>query len=237
MIALVSSTLAPSEQPSHDGARTTFSPAERLEQTRGTVASLLAAGIQEIIIADNSAGGWRGEWTPALAPARILHYSHPPFRNKGLGEMWLLIDALAHLPADVPMMKISGRYRVGPASPLLAAAGADVVARVYARGRRREISTRCYVVRSRDVAARLWPAMLDEMYAQAGRIVGPRSLLDFAGGLWRPGQGATGPADPPAAVELAAYDALRRLGLSLAEVDHLEVEGVLGSWINPAVKE
>jgi hypothetical protein len=237
MIAVVSSTLAPSALPSHDGARTTFSPEERLEHTRGTVASLVAAGISDILIVDNSTGGWREAWTQPLEPARILHCNHPPFRNKGIGEMWLLLAALEHLPAGVPLMKISGRYRIGPKSPLLAPPGTDVVARVYQHGNRREISTRCYVLRDRSVAERLWPRTLDEIYAQQFRIVGPRSLLQFFRRVLSRSAGAQSHGDPPAAVELAAYDALKSLGLSLTAVDHLDVEGILGSWINPAVKE
>lgn len=237
MIAVVSSTIGPSALPSHDGARTTFSPDERLEHTRDTVASLLAAGITDIIIADNSAGGWREDWTGALAPARAFHFSHPPFRNKGIGEMWLLLAALEHLPAGVPLMKISGRYRVRPESPLLAVPNTDVVARVYLQGRRREISTRCYVLRDRSVAERLWPRTLDEIYARQFRIVGPRSLLGSLRRLLHPAGDAHHYSDPPAAVEIAVSDAIKHLGLSLTAVDHLAVEGILGSWINPEVKE
>lgn len=235
MIAVVSSTIAPSAAPSHDGARTTFSPAERLAHTRGTVDSLLAAGIADILIADNSAGGWEDSWTTSLAPAKILTCVQPAYRNKGIGEMHLLLATLSRLPATGPVLKISGRYRIGPQSPLLRATDGDVVARVYQQGRRREISTRAYLMRDRSVADKLWRRTLEEMYRQPNRIVGPRSLLAFARRIFR---GPTGdPKDPVASVELAAYAALRHLGLRLAAVDHLAVEGILGSWTNPEIKE
>ncbi len=114
MIAIVSSTIAPSALPSHDGTRTTFTPEQRLEHTRGTVASLVELGVNEIFIADNSAGGWLCGRERELAPARVLHFDHPPVRNKGIGEMWLLLGALPSLPEGLPILKISGRYRVGP---------------------------------------------------------------------------------------------------------------------------
>lgn len=236
MIALVSSTVAPSQLPGHDGPRTNIAPEVRLEHTRGTIDSLLAAGITQIFITDNSPGDWLRQRVEKLRPARVLHFDQLPVRNKGLGEMWLLLAALEHLPADEPILKISGRYRIGPGSPLLAAPGQDVVARVYGE-RQKEISTRAYVVRNREVAARLWPRMLDEIYAAQSRIVGPRSLLRLLRSSLQPGRDNFPYSDPPLSVEIAGWRAIRHLGLSLRVVDHLAVEGTLGSWINPEVKE
>jgi len=236
MIAVVSSTIAPSSQPSHDGARTTFTPEQRLEQTRETVASLVALGVSEIFIADNSAGGWLRGREAALAPARVLHFDQPPIRNKGIGEMWLLLGALPTLPENTPILKISGRYRVGRDTGL-ALEGADVAAKIYAEGRRREISTRCYLVRDRAVATRLWTRTLDEIFAASSHIVGPRSLLRIVQNSLRPASDTFPYSDPPGSVETAAYRAIQHLGLRLRPVEHLAVEGILGSWINPPVKE
>jgi hypothetical protein len=236
MIAIVSSTVAPSVLPGHDGPRTNIAPEVRLEHTRATVDSLLAAGIKEIVIADNSPGDWLRQRVAQLQPARVLHFDQPPIRNKGLGEMWLLLAALEHLPPGEPILKISGRYRIGPASPLLAVPAHDVVARVY-RGRQEEISTRAYVLRNREVAARLWPRMLDEIYAAQSRVRGPRSLLRLLrASLW-PERDDFPYADPPLSVEIAGWRAIRHLGLSVHPVEHIAVEGTLGSWINPEVRE
>lgn len=237
MIAVVSSTIAPSAQPGRDGARTTFTREERLEHTRGTIASLQAAGLRDILVVDNSPGDWVREHAASLAPARVLHCGHPAYSNKGIGEMWLLLAALEQLPAGVPILKISGRYRLGPQSPLFQPSTADVTARVYAAQGRPEISTRGYVLRDRAVAARYWPRVLDEMYAQSSRVVGPRSLWRILRNSWRPAHDAYNYSDPPAAVEHAAYDAIRHLGLSLRAVDHLALEGVIGSGQNPPMKE
>src|SRR5665213_2786107 len=144
MIAVVSSTIAPSAVPSHDGPRTTLSPEVRLEQTRGTVASLVALGATEIIISDNSPGDWLRERAAALAPARVLFLSQPPIRNKGIGELWLLLGALDALTDAQPILKISGRYRVGARTELSLRENDDVAAKAQGEGNLAEISTRCY---------------------------------------------------------------------------------------------
>jgi len=237
MIAVVSSTVAPSALPSHDGARTTLPPEVRLEQTQGTIASLRALGAREIIVADNSAGPWLRDRAAALAPARLLSFSQPPIRNKGIGEMWLLLGALEALPEDEPILKISGRYRIGPGTGLRLRDGDEVAGKVYTHGRVRSLSTRCYLLRDRAVATRLWKRALDEIYAEQARIHGPRSFLRILrSSLW-PGRDRLHYGDPTAAVETAIYRAIRHLSLRLNEIEQLDVEGILGSWTNPLVKE
>jgi len=238
MIAVVSSTVAPSASPSHDGARTTLSPEVRLEQTRGTVDSLTARGVTDIIIADNSPGTWLRDRAASLAPARVLCLRQPPVRNKGIGELWLLLGSLDELPDDQPILKISGRYRMGAHSDLSLRSDDEISAKVYHKGPSGEISTRAYLVRNRAVAALLWERTLDEMYAERSRIKGPRSLLRIIRNSLRPGRDAFHYSDPNTiSVEQAAYIAIRRLGLRLRPVEELDIEGTLGSWTNPNVKE
>jgi|SRR5580658_42480 hypothetical protein len=238
MIAVVSSTVAPSTLASHDGARTTLSPELRLEQTRATVASLVARGVTEIIIADNSPGAWLRDRAVELEPARILHLSHPPMRNKGIGELWLLLGALESLPEAKPILKISGRYKIGPETELVLREGDDIAAKVQGDGSTGEISTRCYLLRDRSVAARLWERSLDEVYAERSRIVGPRSLIRIIRNSIRPGGDNFSYADPNTiSLEQASLRAIRHLGLRLRSVANLGVEGTLGSWTNPLVKE
>jgi hypothetical protein len=238
MIALVSSTVSPSTLPSHDGARTTLSPEVRLEQTRDTVASLVALGARQIIIADNSPGPWLRERPAALAPARVIHMDQPPIRNKGIGELWLLLGAVGSLPEDEPILKISGRYRIGAETELSLRDGDDIAARVHRGGACGEISTRCYLLRSRSVAERLWQRSLDEVYAERSRIVGPRSLARIIRNSMRPGADDFPYSDPNTlSLEQASFRAIRHLRLRLRAVSHLGVDGTLGSWTNPLVKE
>jgi len=238
MIAVVSSTVAPSATPSHDGARTNLSPELRLEQTRATVDSLVAKGITEILIADNSPGTWLQDRAASLAPARVVFLRQPPVRNKGIGELWLLLGSVGDLPESQPILKISGRYRLGAHSDLALRDGDDIAARVYPKGASGEISTRCYLMRDRSVAALLWERTLDEMYAERSRIMGPRSLLRIIKNSLRPERDSFHYSDPNTiSVEQAAMIAIRRLGLRLRSVDNLDIEGTLGSWINPTVRE
>jgi hypothetical protein len=236
-VAVVSSTVAPSALPNHDGPRTSLSPEVRLEQTRGTVASLVAQGVQEIIIADNSPGNWLRDRASVLGPARVLHLDQPPIKNKGLGELWLLLSALGELPADRPILKISGRYRVGTPTDLALVGDDDIAARVPADSPN-EISTRCYLMRSKAVAARLWPRALDEFYADQCRIVGPRSLLRIVRNSIWPLEDSFQYSDPNTlSLEQASMRAIRHLGLRLRNVPNVNVEGILGSWGNPPIKE
>jgi hypothetical protein len=237
MIAVVSSCVVPSVLPSHDGARTTLTPEVRLQHTRGTVDSLLALGVKRIFIADNSAGSWLIDRAAELAPAEIVPFTQPPIRNKGIGEMWLLLGVLPHLPENEPILKISGRYRVGPATELKLREGDEVVGKVYVHGRVQSLSTRCYLLRDRAVATRLWERTLDEIYAEAARIQGPRSLLRILRSSLHPAADRLRYGDPAAAVETAIHAAIRHLPLRLRAVEHLDVEGIMGSWKNEVVKE
>lgn len=237
MIAVVSSTIAPSPTPSHDGARTTLSPEVRLAHTQGTVASLVTLGAKEIFIADNSPGDWVRDRAAELAPARLLHFNQPPVRNKGIGEMWLLLGALEFLPEHEPIMKISGRYRVGPNTELKLGKDDDVAGKVYLHARLQTLSTRCYLIRNRAVAQRLWERTVDEIYADLARIRGPRSLWRIVQNSLRPAHDHLRYGDPAIAVETAIHRAIHYLSLRLNAVNNLDVEGILGSWTNPTVKE
>ncbi len=238
MIAIVSSTVAPSTLPSHDGARTTLSPETRLEQTRGTIACLLALGAKEIIVADNSPGNGPSGLNEALAPARVLHFDQPPIKNKGIGELWLLLGALPSLREGEPILKISGRYRVGGGTGLALREGDDIAAKLRGSGPTAEISTRCYLLRDKAVAAAFWENALDQVYAERSRIVGPRSVLRIVRNSINPGGDNFRYSDPNTlSLEQASLRAIRHIGLRLREVDNLDVEGTLGSWTNPLVKE
>ncbi len=112
-----------------------------------------------------------------------------------------------------------------------------MAAKIYAQGNRREISTRCYLLRDRAIAQRVWERTLDEIYAPQARIVGPRSFWRTIQNSLHPERDAFRYGDPPGSVEAAAYNAIRHLGIRLRPIEHLAVEGILGSWINPPVKE
>lgn len=238
MIAVVSSTVAPSTLPGHTGPRTNLAPEVRLEQTRATVDSLIAAGAREIVIADNSPGTWFSERAGIMSPARVVHLQQPAIRNKGIGELWLMQSILASLPEDEPILKISGRYCIGKGPTLSIAGDEDLVGKIYREGRSHSLSTRAYLLRNRAVAARFWNRSLDEIYAQSSRVVGLRSFMRIMRNSIRPRADDLSYSDPNTiSLEMASYNAIRHLGLRLRAVENLGLEGRLGSYTNHEVRE
>lgn len=237
MIGVISSTLVPSVQPSHDGARSNLDPALRLQQTVETVESLVRLELREIYLADNSAVPPDSETVRRLTPATVIHFGHFPYKNKGIGELILLLDLCSRLPDDQPIMKISGRYR-GKINLCAKLASADFVGRFNTSSRGpRDVSTRGYATRNRRIFSAFVQGTLDTVYASPWKIAGPRSFWNVARNLWTGGPAHYPFSDPPVGVEIAAAAWLRRSGLSIQPVHDLGIDGTLGSWINPSVSE
>ena len=81
-------------------------------------------------------------------------------------------------------------------------------------------------MRNRAVATRLWERTLDELYADAARIHGLRSLWRILQNSLRPERDLLRYSDPNASVETAIHRAIRHLSLQINSVEHLAVEGV-----------
>ena len=235
MIAVVSSTIYPPEAPP-GGRLACVAPEERLEQTRRTVESLAELGFSEIYLADNSAERWRGPGEEYFAPAHLLRFDTPQFENIGIAEAHLLLRALREVPADRPILKLSGRYllRRRPDESLGAA---DIQARLYQHGAWLEMSTRCYAVRSRALHERFLRQVLREIYSAPTRAVGPRSLLRLVRGALAPGRVDYPYEDPPSSLERAAGSVLRRRAWNVRAVTELFVEGQAGSVPGLYVRE
>lgn len=226
MIALISSTLRPPIVHCYDGARSTFSHAERLEQTRATVASLVALGFKRIIVADNSPD-WSPEIEPALAPAEVWRITTPEFRNKGLSELFLLRTAAARLPSDQPIIKVSGRYTLSR-NPLVEIGDADVSVKSDGFERRAgAISTRSYGCRDVATFQRLVERTITEIFAYPTRIVGPRSLVRLVRNSLSPRADTFPYNDPPHSIEIIIVRAIKQLGLRVHFVSPLGVHGIL----------
>lgn len=226
MIALVSSTLVPPPVECCDGARSVFTPAERLAQTRATVDSLLALGFSRVVVADNSPG-WDPAIEPALAPAEVWRIGVPVFRNKGLSELYLLQAAAGRLPAEEPVVKVSGRYSLS--RDLLAELGdADLAVKSDGFGERHgAMSTRAYACRSVELYRRLLDRTLNEAYAHPARIVGPRSFVRIVRASLFPEKDGFTYNDPPHSIERVVVRAIKRMGLRVRFVSPLGVTGIL----------
>lgn len=226
MIALISSTITPPASDCYDGARSRFTPTERLEQTRASVGSLAALGFRQIVIADNGVPLDEAA-RAALQPAIVRHIPTTQFRNKGLSELFLLRDAAASIPGDLPLVKLSGRYLLTK-NPLESLGSADFVVRSENfSARRGAISSRAYACRDAATFRRLIARTLDEAFAYSHRIVGP-------GSLWRRLQITLNPrsdtfpyADPPHSIEFLLARAAKLLRLRVAVVRQLGVRGTM----------
>lgn len=223
MIAVVSSTLFPGQAPLYGSDRSVYSHAERLDQTRGTVQSLVEAGLRDVYVADNSPAAPDARVIESLAPASVHHFRDQyQFHNKGISELFLLLLLVESLPGDQPILKVSGRYRL-LGGVELSLDGADVAAKWDERNR--GISTRCYLVRNRDVYRRFLEDTLSEVYGQAARIRGPRSLLRIVKNSLAATNDHTRYFDPNDSIEQASARALRRPSYRVRRLPALGITG------------
>jgi hypothetical protein len=238
MIAVVSSTIFPSSMPGHDGARTNIDVGARLGQTVASIQSLVALGFTEIHVADNSPTPLEAEVIKRLSPARVWSFGHYPYRNKGVAEALLLLAILPQLPAGQPVMKLSGRYR---ASMNLCHEldGASLVGLFshYQAGRVKSLSTRAYAVRDRAFFETFLHGTLNELYASAWRVVGPRSLLELVRRHLRPRKDDYPYSDPLGSLEISAARWLNRERVTVRHLERIGVAGTLGCWTNPEINE
>jgi len=229
VIAIVSSTIFPSAAPIYWGGHRRIIPShERLGATQKTIQSLLRANVDEVYLADNSGENWVPRTEDDLKPAKVYVFGHFQFLNKGISELYLLLSVLPHLPANTPILKISGRYYLknGLTFEL---GGVDVAAHftVYARTQL-WMSTRCYLVKDKTVYERFLKDTLRELYAYQARIVGPGSLLRILRNSLSPQRDDSPYDDPRQPIELAAARVLNRTDYRVKKVDMLGIEGITG---------
>jgi hypothetical protein len=210
---------------------------ERLEQTRRTIDSLLGAGVEEIYLADNSGANWVAGTEKQLAPARVSVYDHYQFQNKGISEIYLLLSALEELPPGVPILKISGRYRLSDGLAFTLD-DADVAAKLIPYGRSQLwMSTRCYVVRDTETFGRFLKATLRDLYGYPARIVGPGSLLRILRNSLFPARDESPYDDPLQPIEVAAARVLKSGAYRLKKIEALGIEGITGDEAKRLLKE
>lgn len=190
--------------------RSVFTPEQRLEQTVATVRSLVACGVHDVLIADNSGTRWRPEAAERLYPARMLLIETFPYANKGISELQLLIRAASEVAPGTPVLKVSGRYEVSQL-PQMDLKRADITSKVVGRGRNRgQMSTRCYYAKDREALLRFTKSTLRETYAYWHRVVGWRSFARLIKSSIDPASDTYPYDDPRVSIESAAANVLRR---------------------------
>jgi hypothetical protein len=226
VIAVVSSTIFPGDAPVYAESRSVFNPQERLEQTRHTIDSLKAIGFTDIYLADNSGGNWASGTEDRLKPAKVYRFAHYQFRNRGISELYMLLEVLDALPAGTPILKISGRYALKKnISDQLGQA--DVAAKWNERDS--AISTRCYMVRDTRLYRRFLEDTMNEVYGYAARVHGPRSFLRILKNSMFPGADKDIYFDPSMSIEGGAARALLTKGYVVGRLTDLALEGEIAT--------
>lgn len=229
--AIVSSTIFPPIQPLSDGSpRAVHSPTQRLLQTVETINSLRLAGISDIYLIDNSGLDWREEVEQQLIGAKIIRMAQGYFYdNKGINELQMLLSCIDCLPPTGPILKISGRYKLLNLPDLPHESTWDMAGRLYVPPNMRNISTRMYVVRNRDIFRRLLSLTLREAFAYQGRLVGPKAAIRILKNmLGLPS--CYKYEDPHIPIEMALANVVLAHGFKIERLERLNIEGEFGSF-------
>jgi len=231
MLGLISSTIYPSDLPLYwGGPRTCIPSQERLEQTRTTIESLQEAGINRIILADNSGSNWVSGTEEFLAPADVHVFNQHQFQNKGISEIYMLLGVVNFIPSDTPILKISGRYYLtdGFAHQI---GDDDLVVRVTKHdGENQWMSTRCYLARNAVVFERFLRAVLRDLYGYGARIMGPRSFLRILRHSVLPYEPGYPYDDPVSSIEVPAARVLKSHHFRVRRVHTLGIQGMSGDY-------
>jgi hypothetical protein len=230
MLGIISSTIFPGSEPLYWGSpRNCIPSGDRLAQTRETIASLLTAGISEIILVDNSGSNWVEKTQEQLQPANVYVFDQYQFQNKGISEILLLLNSLRIVPSCVPILKVSGRY-VLKQGFALNPGDADLGVKLVKSndGTLDWVSTRCYWTRDKQVLANFLRSTLMELYGGAAKIRSPRSVLRLMRNTVFPKVDNYPYHDPPEAIEGAAARVVRRTKYKVRFLETIGVEGISG---------
>jgi len=173
MIALITSTLFPPQGNSpNTNYRNKLSSDQRIEQTFLTIDSLKKVGINEIYLFDNSGVNYISKIQTLFSDVNYITINSIQFENKGLSEIFLIKQGLDYIPAEKPILKISGRYRISKLELK------EIEKDFYCKKDGEEnISTRSYIVRNREVYDQFVTKVIGYMLNYNSRIRGPRSFM------------------------------------------------------------
>jgi hypothetical protein len=240
MVVVITSTIFPPVSNSGD-IRSVFSPAERLDQTKGTIKSLLDCGYNEIYLFDNSGSYWVKDTEAELFPAKVFVFNQHQYKNKGISETLMLVDGLEHLPEGTQIMKISGRYKLSKHQDT-DMNDFDIAARFSTHKfkyftTRITMATRCYLVRDKSVYQTYLSAMLEEIYSYSSKIVGIGSLKRFLNNQFSPKKNKYDFFDPALSVEAASVRVIKKLKLKIYNIKKIGLSGYAGTFNNLLIED
>lgn len=200
MIAIITSTIFPSEKPIFgDGGdasyacelfpndtiikkanRSSFTHNERLLQTKATIKHLKEHGINDIYLIDNSSKEYHAEIRSSFELVNVITSDAYQFVNKGISEALLILYCLKYLPPDQEILKLSGRYYLNNNFIKPDKMNYDYIVRGYNYYKKRGlISTRCYMVRNKEILEKVTLKVINKMYTRQDEVTGPRSFAKY----------------------------------------------------------
>lgn len=190
MIAVITSCLQPI------AVKSFFSFEERLRQTRFGLAKMERLDFDRSFLLDNSDLLDQPALEDLLKDFKGLEKYHGrqfQFGNKGLNEALLVLNHLRHLPADVPILKISGRYYPNehfefPNPELFSRYDFMGIGENFDR-RVSSFNTRAYFIKNKSVWATALVLAVEEMLSYARGIHGLKSLVQSLAAFYQPSLG------------------------------------------------
>jgi len=240
LIVLITSTIFPSNFNSSE-VRSVFTGEERLEQTKSTIKSLLNCGYTEIFLFDNSGKYWLPGTEKDLLPAKVVVFNQHQFMNKGISETLMLLDGLDYLPDNIPILKISGRYKIDN-SLAIDVNNFDIAAKFYKHKfkyftSRTTMATRCYIVKDKSIFKTYLLAMIEEIYSYSSKVFGIGSLKRLFNNQFFPGKIKYSFFDPIFSVEAASVRVIKKLGLKVNKMDRIGLSGLAGTFVNNPIED
>lgn len=223
MVAFITSTIYPPSA-TYQNAISPYSNSERLLQTIETVQSLKKSGISKIILIDNSESKYQDIIKSHFTDTILISINQYQFKNRGLTEILMLLCALSQieLKEDEPILKISGRYLL---TGEITSINADFKFKGYNyKNNTGTVSTRCYLVKNKEVYIKLLKLALSEIYRYSLRSVGIRSVLAYLYQLIRP----SSIDEPTMSIEMAICKVLKYHKYEVEIVEKIGVEGYIG---------
>lgn len=223
MIALVSSTIYTPKPTSSTPYRGSISHKQRLDQTIETVQSLLSLNFKDIYILDNSGFNWNKDAETVLKPAIVIKLNSYQFVNKGISEIFALLNGLSVIPDNTPIFKISGRYTCQKSIDANIFNSHDFAGKICHKTH--NSSTVGYYVKDKQILEKLLLEALNYIYSYSHKIVGPRSFIQVFENAFFLKANKYNFFDPTISVERGMYMALKNCRVK--ELDKLFIRGVV----------
>ncbi len=190
MIAVITSCLQPI------AVKSFFSFEERLQQTRLGLAKLERLDFDRSFLLDNSDLLNQTVLEDLLKDFKELEKYHGrqfQFGNKGLNEALLILNHLRHLPPDVPILKISGRYYPNehfefPNSGLFSRYDFIGIGENFDK-RVSSFNTRAYFIKNKSVWETALVLAVEEILSYARGIHGLKSLFQSLAAFYKSSPG------------------------------------------------